>query len=303
MKVLVAIDGSESALRALGYMFDHQDFFSTNPELVLINVHLPLPPPRANSLLGSETYAQIYKEESEEALAPARELLVGMPCRVVERQVVGQPAALIVAAAIQEGCDLIVMGTHGRNALGHLLMGPVAMRVIAASPVPVLSVKYESLATTAQTQSDGGQCKNILTSCQRIERILQFTGRLYVQGEQRNVNFNLAPTSRVQIDTSSWRTGSVGEFGNARQAAIADFHDASGTPGGDHMSVRRYRRLAEPALCFAGIWPAPDRNRVALPPEDARHPQAPRGKTPAVHLPVAPNQIDTARPALQLVDC
>jgi len=235
MKVLIAIDGSESALGALGYVLDHQDFFSTNPELVLINVHLPLPPPRANSLLGSETYAQIYKEESEEALAPARELLAGMPCRVVERQVVGQPAALIIAAATQEGCDLIVMGTHGRNALANLPMGSVAMGVIAASPVPVLSVKYESLATAALTQS-GGQCKNIRASCQRIERMLQFTERLCVQGEQWNVNFNLAPTSHVQIDTGSWRSGSVGECGDARQAAIADHHDASGTPGCDHMA-------------------------------------------------------------------
>ena len=141
MKLLIAIDGSESALRALGYVFDHKDFFSANPELVLINVHLPLPSPRAEAYLGSAAFTQYYKEESEEALAPARALLAGKPCRVVERQVIGQPAAQIVAAATQEGCDLIVMGTHGRNALGNLLMGSVAMRVIAASPVPVLTVK------------------------------------------------------------------------------------------------------------------------------------------------------------------
>ena len=141
MKLLIAIDGSESALRALGYVFDHKNFFSANPELVLINVHLPIPSPRAKAYLGSDAFAQYYKEESEEALAPARALLAGKPCRVVERQVVGQPAASIIAAATQEGCDLIVMGTHGRNALGNLLMGSVAMRVIAASPVPVLSVK------------------------------------------------------------------------------------------------------------------------------------------------------------------
>ncbi len=251
MKVLVAIDGSESALRALGYVFDHQDFFSANPELVLINVHLPLPQPRANSLLGSETFAKIYKEESEDALAPARALLAGLPCHVVERQVVGQPVASIVAAATHEGCDLIVMGTHGRNALGNLLMGSVAAGVIAASPVPVLSVKNESFATAAQTQSGGGQRKDIRANSQYIERILQFSRRFRVQGEQWTVDFNLAPTSQVQIDAGSWRTGSVGEFGDAGQTAIAYFHDASDAFGGDHTGVRGYRRLAKPALCLA----------------------------------------------------
>jgi nucleotide-binding universal stress UspA family protein len=140
MKLLIAIDGSESALRALSYVINHKEFFSANPELVLINVHLPLPSPRAEAYLGSAAIKQYYKEESDEALAPARALLAGTPCRVTERQVVGQPVALIVAAAAQQGCDLIVMGTHGRNALANLLMGSVAMRVIAASPVPVLSV-------------------------------------------------------------------------------------------------------------------------------------------------------------------
>ena len=141
MKLLIAIDGSESALRALGYVFDHKDFFSANPDLVLVNVHLPVPSPRAKAFLGNEAIEQYYKEDFEEAMAPARAMLAGKPCRVIERSVVGQPATAIVAAAAQDCCDLIIMGTHGRSALGNLLMGSVTMRVIATSPVPVLSVK------------------------------------------------------------------------------------------------------------------------------------------------------------------
>lgn len=141
MKLLIAIDGSESALRALGYVFAHNDFFSANPELVLINVHLPVPSSRAKAFLGSEIIEQYYKDDFDEAMAPARALLAGKPCRVIERSVIGQPAPSIVATATQESCDLIVMGTHGRGALGNLLMGSVTMRVIATSPVPVLSVK------------------------------------------------------------------------------------------------------------------------------------------------------------------
>jgi nucleotide-binding universal stress UspA family protein len=141
MKVLVAIDGSESALRALKYVLDHQDFFSSNPELVLVNVHLPVPSARAKAIMGSEAIERYYREESEESLVPARALLAGKSCLVVERAVVGQPATEIVAIAQKDRCDLIIMGTHGRSALGNLLMGSVAMRVIATSDVPVLSVK------------------------------------------------------------------------------------------------------------------------------------------------------------------
>ncbi len=141
MKVLIAIDGSEPALRALRYVLDHPDFFSINPELLLVNVHLPVPSARAKAVLGNEVIAQYYKDEAEAILVPARALLAGTSCRVTERQIVGQPATEIVATAQRDGCDLIVMGTQGRSAFGNLLMGSVAMRVIATSTIPVLSIK------------------------------------------------------------------------------------------------------------------------------------------------------------------
>ena len=141
MKVLVAIDGSDSALRALRYVIGHPDMFGAVPDVVLVNVHLPIPSPRAKAVLGHEVVEQYYREEAEETLAPARALLVGTPCKVLERTIVGQPAAQIIAAAQQHGCEMIAMGTHGRSALGNLLLGSVAQRVIAESPVPVLVTK------------------------------------------------------------------------------------------------------------------------------------------------------------------
>ena len=141
MKVLVAIDGSECALHALQYIIEHRAFFSANPELVLVNVHLPLPSVRSKAVLGSEVIERYYADEAEAALAPARAMLAEKPCHSIERSLIGQPSALIIATAQQEGCDLIVMGTQGRSALGNLQMGSVATRVIATSPVPVLSVK------------------------------------------------------------------------------------------------------------------------------------------------------------------
>lgn len=141
MKVLVALDGSDTALHALRYVIDHPAMFGAAPEVFLVNVHLPIPSPRAKAVLGGDVIEQYYREEAEEVLAPARVLLAGTPCKVVERPIVGQPAGQIIAAAQQHGCGMIVMGTHGRGALGNLFMGSVAMRVIANAHVPVLVMK------------------------------------------------------------------------------------------------------------------------------------------------------------------
>ncbi len=51
------------------------------------------------------------------------------------------PSIAIVEYARQERVDLIVMGTHGRGALAHLLMGSVAERVVRTAPCPVLTVR------------------------------------------------------------------------------------------------------------------------------------------------------------------
>jgi nucleotide-binding universal stress UspA family protein len=51
------------------------------------------------------------------------------------------PAEVIVETASNLGCELIVMGTHGRRGLSHLLLGSVAERVVRTSKVPVLTVR------------------------------------------------------------------------------------------------------------------------------------------------------------------
>jgi nucleotide-binding universal stress UspA family protein len=54
---------------------------------------------------------------------------------------VGSPAREIVAAATEEGVDLVLMATHGRGEVHRLLVGSVADKVIRMAPCPVLTVK------------------------------------------------------------------------------------------------------------------------------------------------------------------
>ena len=141
MKVLIAIDGSDSSLRATQYVLDHAAIFGVKPDITLIYVHMPVPSPRARAWLGQEVLDQYYSEEAEEALAGARAAIAARGLKAGEIKRVGDPGAEIAKAATEGGSVLIVMGTHGRSALGTLVMGSVATKVLAHSIVPVLLVK------------------------------------------------------------------------------------------------------------------------------------------------------------------
>jgi nucleotide-binding universal stress UspA family protein len=56
----------------------------------------------------------------------------------------GSPAATICQVAREVGADLIVMGTHGRTGLAHLLVGSVAERVVRTAKIPVLTLGSEA---------------------------------------------------------------------------------------------------------------------------------------------------------------
>jgi nucleotide-binding universal stress UspA family protein len=63
----------------------------------------------------------------------------------VERRLhVGDEVEGILRAAQETGCELIVMGTHGRTGLNRLLMGSVAEQVVRRAPCPVLTLRAES---------------------------------------------------------------------------------------------------------------------------------------------------------------
>ncbi len=57
--------------------------------------------------------------------------------------VIGSPFLEIVRYAKNENIDLIVLGTHGRGPIAHMLMGSVAEKVVRKAPCPVLTVRQE----------------------------------------------------------------------------------------------------------------------------------------------------------------
>jgi len=62
----------------------------------------------------------------------------------------GEPGEAILRAARERECDLIVMGTHGRTGLRHVLLGSVAERVVRKANCPVLTVRQQAAAHAPQ---------------------------------------------------------------------------------------------------------------------------------------------------------
>jgi nucleotide-binding universal stress UspA family protein len=98
---------------------------------------LPTTPPSAPQT--------VLRDHNEEALTQLHDLIPPEFSNSWGAQVTtGDPADAIVREAAQLGVDLIVMGTHGRTGLQHVLLGSVAEKVVRYAPCPVLTVRHRA---------------------------------------------------------------------------------------------------------------------------------------------------------------
>ena len=79
----------------------------------------------------------ILREEVKRQMEEWQTRMPGAETVILE----GLPRPVIVDSAIELRCEMIVMGTHGRSGLAHLLLGSVAEYVVRHSKVPVLTVR------------------------------------------------------------------------------------------------------------------------------------------------------------------
>jgi nucleotide-binding universal stress UspA family protein len=144
-RILVPVDGSDAADRALREAAALGRALGS--ELVLLHVV-----DTYQLLLAKATQAG-FEEAREALLARGKGLLegcrqqaeqAGVSCDTVLREVMSSHVSgAIVDEATRQRCDLIVMGTHGRNGRTQLLLGSDAERVVHAALVPVLLVRQD----------------------------------------------------------------------------------------------------------------------------------------------------------------
>ncbi|WP_386816166.1 universal stress protein [Lysobacter gummosus] len=140
MRIVIAIDGSEAALRAVRHAIKLAGDMKEPPELHLLYADEPLMRSVALSL-GLEGAARYHAENGDASMRKARAMLKRAKTNYEEHLSVGDPAATILKFAKSNRCDLIVMGSHGRSALKNLLLGSVTAKVICNCTVPLTVVR------------------------------------------------------------------------------------------------------------------------------------------------------------------
>lgn len=141
MKILLAVDGSKFTKKMLAYLVTHNEMFSPGGNSFVVFTASPPVPPRARAALGAAVVKQQYDEEAEKILAPVCTFLQRHGINAKSAHQVGTAGEAIATMAEQGKFDLLVMGSHGHGALGSLIMGSVATRVLAQCKVPMLLVR------------------------------------------------------------------------------------------------------------------------------------------------------------------
>ena len=140
MKILLAVDGSAFTKKMLAYVTTHLALFSGDIEYTALTVQGALPP-RARAAVGREVVDAYYAEESAKVLDPVVKFLTRHKLNVTTLSKVGNAGELIAKTAESGKFDLVIMGSRGHGALGSLVMGSVATKVLASCGTPVLLVR------------------------------------------------------------------------------------------------------------------------------------------------------------------
>lgn len=141
MKILIPIDGSGNANRALDYVIESRAWLKEVPQVFLLNVQWKLASGNVRLFISQETINDYYREQGMEALAPARKKLDAVGLAYTYHISVGTPAEAIVQYAKEQHIDQIVMSAHGQTTLSDLLLGSVVSKVLQLASMPVLLVK------------------------------------------------------------------------------------------------------------------------------------------------------------------
>ena len=141
--VLVATDFSEPSEVAFRYGRALADaFHATLHVMHVVPDSMSLPWATMADGLAMADVQTAWEAEARERL----EQLVPESDRRAFRAVLvtraGDPVRQIVEYAAAEEVDLVVLGTHGRGPVAHVLLGSVAERVVRSAPCPVLTVRH-----------------------------------------------------------------------------------------------------------------------------------------------------------------
>lgn len=140
-RILLAVDGSEHGKRTIDKVLKLVATMRSPAGVHVLNVQeAPVVYGAAEIYLSYERAEQLVKEAGQRIVADAAEPLRAAGSTPAVEVAIGDVAPTIAKRAAELGCDLIVMGTRGMGAVGNLVLGSAATKVIHLSDVPVMLV-------------------------------------------------------------------------------------------------------------------------------------------------------------------
>lgn len=139
--ILAPTDFSDYSKDAIRYALELAQTFGA--KLSLLHV-VELPPYPIEGFVPSTMGADLLNDLERQASAELAQVLPQAQeakIEVTRSVVIGSPFQKIIETAEAEHVDLIVMATHSRTGLSHLIIGSVAERAVRTAPCPVLTIR------------------------------------------------------------------------------------------------------------------------------------------------------------------
>jgi nucleotide-binding universal stress UspA family protein len=141
LKILVPLDGSECALRALAFAIQRAQE-APGSSLSVLTVHqTPIVYGEIEVYVGKARMEQLAAQHDQQVLRAGEERIASAGVPYAMEAIEGDPAEVIARRAKELGCDLIIMGTRGLGRIGNLVMGSIAIKVVHLTTLPVTLVK------------------------------------------------------------------------------------------------------------------------------------------------------------------
>jgi nucleotide-binding universal stress UspA family protein len=134
-RILVATDFSDQASKALEWARTFAG--ALGAKLVLLHVINIFSLAETGCVMAGVDPLHLVREQAQRYMDEVKRVVPDAETLIRE----ASPRPAIVDAALELDCQMIIMGTHGRSGLAHLLLGSVAEYVVRNSKVPVLTVR------------------------------------------------------------------------------------------------------------------------------------------------------------------
>jgi nucleotide-binding universal stress UspA family protein len=142
-KILFCTDFSENSHWAFTYALSLAKAFKS--KLMILHVTPePVHPDQLSIYLPQEKMEELKASQKKELEKELKTHYLQKMKGLKNYQVVfqeGEPFYVIIQTVRKEAIDLVVMGTHGRTGLDHILFGSTAEKVVRKSPCPVLTIR------------------------------------------------------------------------------------------------------------------------------------------------------------------